>query len=125
MGRKKLHSAVKAIRDKASELAWPVRFATDLDHDERAIERRSGLGAFGWAIHDSGTFLAFAILNGERYSDDHRYFRMVDDTFRNPAMRWFLWNGQMLIEERSASDLDARLREIAESLNAPSSEIAS
>lgn len=112
-------TAIDAIRAESTRIGWPVRFRTDLGHDERAIRARADRDAtgrtFGWAVGPDGTYFAWAVCPvgvSDRYG--HRYFRDVADTFRDVAIRFYLFTPDRGLEPvATGDDLDERLQEIA------------
>ena len=88
-----------ALLAEATRLGWPTHFATDLDHDARAIASMAPNEPFVWAVCAHGTHIA---RHGGQLT-----MRMVSDTFEN--CRFFVWDGYRLHEAPIAADADGRL----------------
>ena len=110
-------TAIDLIRAESSRIGWPVRFRTDLRHDERAIRSRADRDAagrsFGWAVGPDGTYFAWCLEPvGVAERHDHRFFRCVADTF--PAARFYIFTPDHGLEPvATGADLDERLRDTA------------
>ncbi len=88
-----------AILAEATKLGWPTHFATDLDHDARAIATMAPHEPFVWAVGAHGTHLG--------RSGGQLTMRMVSDQFTD--CRFFVWDGRRLHEAPTATDADGRL----------------
>lgn len=111
--------AIAAIRHASSEVGMPLRFRTDINHDEQSIRRREtearqGVEAdlvFGWAVGPEGTYFSWATGFGVKATGT-RYFSCVQETFE--GCRYFWWDGWALYEVADGRALDRQLTEVAQ-----------
>jgi hypothetical protein len=92
-----------ALLVEATKLGWPTHFATDLDHDARAIATMAPHEPFVWAIGAHGTHIG--------RSGDQLTMCEVSDSFTD--CRFYVWDGHRLQEAPIASDADSRLAWLA------------
>jgi hypothetical protein len=112
-----IRPAIVAIRRESARIGWPLASATcgasDLDHDERAINAHDLLEPLGWVVRPDGTHITTSddVHGGRRLT-----FQMVSDAFGVDQCRFYVWDGSSLIEYPSArvagSALTILVREI-------------
>jgi len=107
----------RALTAKADEIGWPLRFRTDLTkHDRAFVTKHEADRPFIWVLRDSGTHLAYpGIIDGVRHRASG-YARMVAESFGAAKCKFFIWDGQKLVEYATADAADARMAEIEEEL---------
>jgi hypothetical protein len=105
-------AALIAIRNEAKRIGWPLRFATDLDHDANAIAAMLSREPFTWCLRADGTHLG-------RATDDavplhsQLTMRMVAQAFRPDVCYFYVWDGIALHSVYGAEDADKQLTELA------------
>lgn len=106
--------ASAAIREEAARVGWPTSFATDLDHDYRAIAAMLPREPFAWCLRADGTHVACA-------TDTHEAPRvrakltatMVAKAFGVESCRFYLWDGYRLQSLPAAEEADRELARLA------------
>jgi len=105
--------AFYALKSEAARVGWPLRFATDLTtHDRAYLAQHDDAEPFAWVLMTDGTILTYP---SRRPIDGagtmaHIMPRIVCHTFGAENCRWYWWDGNALINVRSAADLGALLR---------------
>jgi hypothetical protein len=96
-----------ALLVEATKLGWPTHFATDLDHDARAIATMAPHEPFAWAIGAHGAHGTHIGRSGDQLT-----MCEVSDSFTD--CRFYVWDGYHLHETPTASDADSRLARVAD-----------
>lgn len=102
--------AVDALRSESARVGWPLRFATDLDHDERFIREVISDEPFAWVLYADGTHIApIEDRSTGRTGRALLTCAMVADTFGEDACRYYVWDGCTLIQCRTSRAADEAL----------------
>jgi hypothetical protein len=91
-------------------------FATDLDHDERAIRSWPERQPFGWIVYPCGTHMIRAGLIGRDHSmwrERCRYGAIIRDTFTPGPFGFYAWDGRALDALHTAEGFDTRITDLA------------
>lgn len=103
--------AIKAVADG---IGWPKKFTRDLTtHDQNSLSSRDPSLPFAWVLGEGGTHLMFpekkgTLLTGKvplRQSD------LESAIGCGEPVRWFWWDGLVLIEVASWENLRERAAE--------------
>lgn len=123
MGRAKKHpttqvapepAALTALRREASQIGWPIHFATDIEHDARAIGAMLPHEPFTWCLRADGTHIGRVVDAADHRAVQSRLtMRAVAEAFTAAACRFYVWDGHALHPEHSAAAADLRLAELA------------
>lgn len=108
-------SAITAIRHEATRIGWPLHFATDLAHDERAIAGMLPREPFAWCLRADGTHIARASepKSGSSARIKPLTMVMVADSFEAERCRFYVWDGIGLASLATAELADERLAQLA------------
>lgn len=92
-----------AVLNEAARLGWPIRYATDLQHDKRwLVERNAPDRPFVWMIDESGTWLIGDKCGSGGWKNNGRC--VAAWRFRQADARVYLWDGHKLKLRDAKSD---------------------
>lgn len=106
-----LAPALSALHAQCVSTGWPIRFASDLDHDALAIGSMLPREPFAWCLRTDGTHIARV---RDLRATGQLTMRMVENAFGAENCRFYVWDGSSLQTADDAESADAQLAVLAE-----------